>query len=422
MPEAWKTIRENWFPLLLSTALVIFIFLLPRQTDNSKPWFYSVCLIGLAHLAYHFRKFDQFEPRLKIFFVFVALFFLWSLFSFYFNDQPGNGRSILWNRHFHLLMIVPLCFLFARIRISFDILLIAFSLTSLIAILEILRAIYLGTHYLNQGINPNAYGPILLGYAGFLLFSFLYNPDRWRRGLALAGFMLAMAAVILSKSKGTWLAIPVLTVFFVFYLPYTWSRLKKIYLLITLIALIVSSYLLPPVGSRIDLAIDNLTQYFATDDLQDPSRTSAAGTRLELWKSAWKIFLENPVTGAGPGGFKSSSNKNAEGFGVNEVVKRFEHPHNQYLNALATRGIPGLILLLGLLLLPIMIAFKTRSLDREVGMAGATLIFICITYLIGNLVDDHLENKPTIIFFVLMLGLLLGRINLFHGDSTVQNE
>ena len=94
-------------------------------------------------------------------------------------------------------------------------------------------------------------------------------------------------------------------------------------------------------------------------------------------------------------------------FAMYSPIYELQHPHNQYLNALATRGIPGFLLLLAILIIPIAIA--RERIDYSVRISSASLIFISITFAIGNLTADHFEQQPTIMFYVALMAFLLGR-------------
>ena len=244
-----------------------------------------------------------------------------------------------------------------------------------------------------------------------LLFFFVYKTERWQRTVALIGFLLAITTVIFSQSRGAWLSISVLTIFFVFYLARSTPVRKKIVAIIAIFILISSSYFLPMVKSRIDLGQISVSNYFASDDYKDASRLSNIGVRMELLKTGWYIFLEHPLTGAGVGSFPAMAKANSERYQVSEAVHLYKRPHNQYIAALATRGIPGLVLLLMVLLIPLKIAMSQKSFNRDTEIARLSIILICLTYVIGNITENHFEGKTAIMFVGTFLPLLLAKIS-----------
>jgi len=106
---------------------------------------------------------------------------------------------------------------------------------------------------------------------------------------------------------------------------------------------------------------------------------------------------------------------NSERYQVNKIVHKYKYVHNQYIAALATRGIPGLILFLLFLSLPLYIAMSKRATDDETEAARLSLMLICMTYLIGCLGEDHFEGKSATMMVTVFIALLLARLSSAHG-------
>jgi O-antigen ligase len=260
-------------------------------------------------------------------------------------------------------------------------------------------------------MNPNAFGPIQLCFTGILFFYFLKLPRSALKWIALGGTVIGMSTVILSLSKSTLITAMALSAFFGFYLSRSQPAWKKVAVATGILLLIASSYSVPMVNKRITEAPESITRYYANDDYRDDSRLGTFGTRMELWKTGWKIFLENPVTGVGVGGFNVMARENSERYQVNDVVHRFKYVHNQYIAALATRGLPGLFLFLLVLSLPLYIALSHRANDLRAQTARLALMFICLNYLIGCLGEDHFEGKSATMFVTVFIALLLARLS-----------
>jgi O-antigen ligase len=358
----------------------------------------------------------------RIFFTVIVLNFLWMAFSYYYNGEPGRGASFLWGRHFYFLFLIPLFFLFRKIDISDNVILLSLFFSVTLSFTDILIDFSQGVDHRIQGTNPNAFGPIQLCFSGILLLSFIYISGSWQRSVALIGFVLAISTVIFSLSRNTWFTLAVLSLFFVFYLARSQPIWKKTALAMGILLLLSSSYLLPIVKFRIDNSISNLSAFFASDDYEDVSRTTSFGIRTELWRTGWYIFLENPVTGAGLGSFQMMARENWQRYKVNKFVSNFKYAHNQYIAALATRGIPGLILLLMVLFLPIYIAMSKRSLDRDIGIKQLSIILICLVYIIGCFAEDHFEVKASTMFVTVLLALLLAGISTGDSQQITENS
>jgi O-antigen ligase len=406
-----SAIKVKTLPVMGSALFVLFIVMLPRYTDTAKNWFVLLILLALTYLVVNIRLLKDTTPAERLFFGAVIINFLWIAFCFYANGEPGRGSTFLWGRHFYYLFVIPLFFLFRKIEISDRVILLTLGVSITLSLGDILIDLAQGIDHRLQGTNPNGFGPIQLSMSGMLLFYFIEKPDKSLRWFALASFLLGLATVIFSMSRNTWLTLAVLSVAFAFYLARSLSLWKRFGLVGSLLVLLSASYLLPIVEKRIDQGLGSVYDYFASDDYRDDSRLSSIGVRMELWKTGWEIFLENPVLGVGVGGFKGMAKANSERYRVNDVVHGFKYVHNQYLAALATRGLPGLILFLLVMIVPIYIAMTAKSHARDIEVARLSIIFICLTYLVGCIAEDHFETKAATMFTGVVFPLLLARIS-----------
>ncbi len=215
------------------------------------------------------------------------------------------------------------------------------------------------------------------------------------------------------------MTLAVLSVFFALYLAGSQSLRKRAGMAIGITPLLASTYLIPIVKNRVDHTMQSLSSYIDSDDYRDQARTTSLGVRIELWKAAWQIFLENPVLGLGVSGFKVEARKNSERYQVNKAIHKYKYVHNQYLAALSTRGFPGLILFLLVVTLPIYIAMTRKSHARNSHVAQRAVILICLNYLIGCLAEDHFEAKSATMFFGMMLPFMLARISTDSASSQI---
>lgn len=394
--------RHRLLGLFTTAMLVLFLIFLPRYIDISMDFFYLLCLTGFVALVPNLRDFRQIQFQDKAFLLIIVLNFLWIWFCYYINGEPEGGSGMLRNRQAHVLFLIPLYFLFRRYPIRMDILLLALFTSSVVTTGDIMLDLYAGVDHRFKGMNPNAFGPIQLCVAGMLFLSFWFLSGKLKM-LSLLGFSLSIVTVILSGSRGTWLAGLFASIFLLFYLTHHWSVLKKVTALAAVVALCSLIYFVPVVKDRIDLGIEQTQAYVTTENVDDTFRHSSPSHRYEMWRGAWKMFMENPVTGVGVGGFRL----HLADFGIN--VFAFPHPHNQYLTALATRGFPGLLFVLAILVIPISIARSRKSSDSDSQISNGSLILISIIFAINNLTADHFEHKPTILFFVAMMALHLAR-------------
>jgi len=403
--------RENWPVILVTLTFALYLVPLPRFNDIGKVGFALLALGGFFYLLFNPKRALDTGPRERFFFIVVLANFIWIATTFYLNGQPGSGYSMVWSRHFYQLFLIPLYYLFRRIEIPDRVVATLIVLGVLLSLGDMLVGMVQGIDYRMDGSNPNGFGPIQLCLSGMLLLFFINTPNDPRRWIALLGCVAGIVTIVLSQSKNTWVTLVVLSVVFALYQFRGRPRWFRLGMLTVIAAVMLGSYQLPVVKSRIDKGIESVARYHASEDYRDESRLGTYGTRMELWKTGWKIFLEHPIVGAGVGNFIILAKQNSERYKVNRMVHGYKYVHNQYIAALATRGIPGLILLLLVLGTPIYIALKHSSRDPGEEVARLSIILICLVYAIGCIAEDHFEVRASPRFMIVMLPLLLARIN-----------
>lgn len=162
--------------------------------------------------------------------------------------------------------------------------------------------------------------------------------------------------------------------------------------------------------------------YMAETDVNNWKMRTSIGTRFQMWKAGWQIFLENPLTGVGLGGYDIAAREGSRRYGVSSSAFRFYHPHNQYISALSTRGGGGFILLMAMLVLPFWYAVRRSSKDKDRKSAVVVIYLVCLAYVIFGMSDVPLEGKATIIFFVVFVAWLLSELDRDNGKARLEER
>jgi O-antigen ligase len=155
--------------------------------------------------------------------------------------------------------------------------------------------------------------------------------------------MAGITASFLSGSRGGWLGVPVILLFIFFHVRTSISPGQIKVTVASLLVGIILAVAIPATGikDRLYSAHKDLQGYFYKD-----KKTSSLGARLEMWKSAYFIFLEAPVAGVGKSKIRGYEKALIKDDDVHKVVKKYAHAHSDYLDSLSERGILGLALLL----------------------------------------------------------------------------
>ncbi len=187
-----------------------------------------------------------------------------------------------------------------------------------------------------QGINPNVTG----GAMALLLLPAValawWGEGRLLRLMALATASLLGLTLLISQSRGAWMA----TVGALVIMP--WLRYRRWWILIAtvLIAGVVPILLIGP--SRVGGVL------FPYAGFGDSSVNTLAG-RLEIWSRALYLIHDSSLTGAGLGMFEDVVKVLYPTFFIG-LEGGFMHAHNLYLQSAVELGVGGLVANLALLL------------------------------------------------------------------------
>jgi O-antigen ligase/Tfp pilus assembly protein PilF len=217
------------------------------------------------------------------------------------------------------------------------------------------------------------------------------------------GFMIL--ALVLSLSRGGWASFILGSVFLVWLYWWQanprWSRV--LYLVLALMALVgafMAGVNRAPLANR----LETLRGFY-----ERPGDITAS-TRISLWKSSIDMVRDRPLTGTGPGTFRSAYPK----YRRDHIFAGASFSHNDYLQIAATTGLPGL----GLFLLFIVMIFRRglrviRSKERDFrarAMPGVLAAIFAV--LVHEFVDFNLMLPSNAMIFFALSGIVASRDTL----------
>lgn len=190
-----------------------------------------------------------------------------------------------------------------------------------------------------------------------------------------AGAIGGLLASVLSGTRGGWVALPLILLLFhrgfLAWLP-GWQQALA---WLSVVTLAIGLYAVPQTGvqHRVGLAMDELSHYLEGES----APTASVTARLEMWRGAWQLIQQRPLLGHGSEGYRQGMAELVEGAVVAPSVLPHGHAHNDLLDAWAKFGLPGLMALLALYLLPVLL-FRSglRHADtthRTLAVAGLLL-------------------------------------------------
>lgn len=259
-----------------------------------------------------------------------------------------------------------------------------------------------------------------------MLAASVYLPRRPL--LSLAFVIAALGGLYASFASGTrsaWLFLPTGALVIGLYLLQRFPQQRRRLLaglaalfLVGGIALVQSEQ----VRDRFATAVAEVTSYAEGDGVQPGN---SLGERFEMWRAAWMAFEQHPWLGIGVGQLNAYFKQAADDGLISQAIVAFNdgeghtHAHNDYIHALATRGVIGLGSLLLLYLVPLGVFARTALVrqDPELRAIGYAGILAILAYMQFSLTDSILLMRITAGYFVLLTCWLLA-MSLAGGRPT----
>ena len=161
---------------------------------------------------------------------------------------------------------------------------------------------------------------------------------------------------------------------------------------------------------------DNLEKHVSS--ISNVSSDASNLERLNRWNCAFEMFKERPVFGWGPGTyqfvyapFQRSKDKTIistnEGDGGNA--------HSEYLGPLSEQGLPGMLIMIGLVMAISRLAFRLyyRIRDREIRLMILGSFLGLVTYFIHGALNNYLDTDKISVPFWTFISMLVA-IDLFY--------
>ncbi len=216
---------------------------------------------------------------------------------------------------------------------------------------------------------------LLFGVLSLLSIHWFRKDSHWQVLLKILGGLIGIFAAFESGTRGGWLTIPALIVFYVYLREAKVSARRLLGSIASALVIFILAYTtMSTVQTRVDELKNDVLDY------QQGSRDSSTGIRWQLYGAAADIFLRHPWAGVGPEGFAREMQPmqaagkitaNAAELGKGEV-------HNDLLAKAAGMGILGIIALLSIYVAPLRLflraAKSSSAIVQKTGVLGAMFV------------------------------------------------
>jgi O-antigen ligase len=211
-----------------------------------------------------------------------------------------------------------------------------------------------------------------------ILIGFSNSISKKRFAILSTGTAASIVLILASGSRAMLPATLLLPfIYFIILRPKFTLPSKKMFLALVVILSTLSIPAVNLVNQRIEYTISELNG--SSNDNVD----SSFGQRWMLWRIAYDIFRENPLVGVGPGNARHALiQKSRELTGQNIS---FTHFHNMFATAAVRGGLIELAALLGMFLIPLIVA--TKGIKNGLQSDKAFLVFLIslqIVYLLSG--------------------------------------
>jgi O-antigen ligase len=161
-----------------------------------------------------------------------------------------------------------------------------------------------------------------------------------------------------------------------------------LYFLIPSAVFASSIFFFPVSTSRIQTAVQTVQNKSSKEELNATGESTA--DRLLIWDAALSLSKKNLLTGSGTGDVKDELINSYNEKGLTYPVQLKLNAHNQFINTLVALGLPALILLIVILLIPFWVSLKNKYWLYAAFIAFFTL---------NIMVESMLEVQAGIVFF-----------------------
>ncbi|CDT99859.1 putative O-antigen ligase [Vibrio coralliirubri] len=345
---------------------------------------------SISLLLNKINKLDMKKQLCEPYLLIIVIATLYSILSYYYH-----GAS---SREMRALIVTSLflgCLYFQREHK--DVLAIAILVGSLTVFSNSLYFhMFLGEGRHIGYINPIPYSTIcaVIGVVSYAFF--LINANIAKKIIFLLSFILSIYPLIISQSRGVWLAFIVgLTITSLIYLKSNKLSKKGIigFILITFAISSIGGYVLKDnISDRVNKTLWELSK------IESGNLKSSIGLRLQMWSVTPKLIKENLIIGSGDKHqlIIEDLYKNGE---ITKSLYKFNptHYHNQFLDKLVKSGVIGFFIFICIIVHPL-------TLIRRLSKNNKLIVYgVLSIYITASLSDVPFNHPQTLIIFLLIL-------------------
>lgn len=353
----------------------------------------------------HFQREAFQDPKVKQFFALVLMICLWDIVS---NFNAGHTLAESLKALLHDMRTLGFILLLWPV---FEVGLVSRAgLWSLMVSFVVLATANLAmtySGYLEPGnyfwpTAPHMYGQMLVGMFFLLAQMLLMRPEySWRCVLPM---LLLLASLFFASERRTgylqllagalvWVALNYQRL-----LTFKYRRWLFAFVVFVLVAAFVS----PIVQRRFAAVVLEIQTFMNQTSMERTAKETAVGIRLQYYVSTWDLIKSsNWWFGVGTISFPEQFWLVNQRMGAVDP-KLFSNPHNEYLYMLATKGIVGLLLYVGVFLQACRVAWDKKDELQRIGLLMFVFLFM-LSITTNSMMIDMEEGHFTMLILLIFL-------------------
>lgn len=390
-------------PLMFGVMLLFFFKLLHEKTFDSKIIKHPITLAIIVNIVW--LTITSFTSEMPIVSLKFLLARIWFVVCFYFIGTQLFVIRDNYKKFFWAYII---------------------SLTGII----IYTVIHLSTYNFDQKpahwvMQPfykdhTSYGAILAMYFPILFIFFNKRNTRIVRIFSMILIAVFTVGIILSYTRAAWVSLVGAFILYFIYKYRVKFRTLGAIVIASLIVLALSwNALMLNMERNSQESSDKLFEH--VESISNVSSDASNLERLNRWSSAWRMFLERPVFGWGPGTYMfqyAPFQMSDEQTIISTNTGNMGNAHSEYIGPLAESGVIGM---LTFLILVIVVFYKGSRLYHELPKGEMkTVVLLTLlglfTYVTHGLLNNYLDTDKASVPFWGFIALIVA-IDIYHNKK-----
>ncbi|NJD36781.1 MAG: O-antigen ligase family protein [Geobacter sp.] len=252
------------------------------------------------------------------------------------------------------------------------------------------------------GFMSSVHAGYILSYGLLVVLVCYVHAQRYCFGFLMVLGLLSVA-LVLNATRGAWIATVLALV------PIIVRSKNKFWLFGVVLFVVALLFSLPQVRTRTFSDIQAVFHY----SYGSPVETSM-GAKLDMWFASYELFKQSPVFGIGANKWQQSIKVMIDNKQASEVLRRFNQPHNMFINALVTTGVVGGFVFILLVTFPY---YFLKRYGKPRSLFSDLLSVLTIAFIVQGLFDSVPQMYRPFQSYMLLVGICLAGMTWVEHDD-----